>query len=49
MMPAYTRPQSGSNVIEDNEDAIAVDKLSDGIRKLAVDLIKLEKSIASKI
>jgi transaldolase len=32
-----------------NEDAMAVEKLSDGIRKFTEDLIKLEKFIATKL
>jgi len=32
-----------------NEDAMAVEKLSEGIRKFTEDLIKLEKFIAAKI
>jgi transaldolase len=32
-----------------NEDAMAVEKLSDGIRKFTVDLIKLEKFISAKL
>ena len=32
-----------------NEDAMATEKLSEGIRKFAEDLIKLEKLIASKL
>lgn len=32
-----------------NEDAMAVEKLSEGIRKFAEDLVKLEKFIATKI
>lgn len=32
-----------------NEEAMAVEKLSDGIRKFTVDLVKLEKFIAAKL
>ena len=32
-----------------NEDAMATDKLGDGIRKFAADIVKLEKFIASKL
>jgi transaldolase len=32
-----------------NEDAMAVEKLSDGIRKFTEDLIKLETFIATKL
>jgi transaldolase len=32
-----------------NEDAMATEKLSEGIRKFAEDLIKLEKLIESKL
>ena len=32
-----------------NEDAMAVDKLSEGIRKFAVDTVKLEAFIKSKM
>jgi transaldolase len=32
-----------------NEDAMATEKLSEGIRKFAADIVKLEKSVASKI
>jgi transaldolase len=32
-----------------NEDAMATDKLADGIRKFAADIVKLEGIIASQI
>ena len=32
-----------------NEEAMAVEKLSEGIRKFAEDLVKLEKFIAAKL
>jgi transaldolase len=32
-----------------NEDAMATDKLADGIRKFAADIVHLEKIIAGKL
>jgi transaldolase len=32
-----------------NENAMATEKLSEGIRKFAADIVKLEKFVASKI
>ena len=32
-----------------NENAMATDKLADGIRKFAADVVKLEKFVASKL
>ncbi len=32
-----------------NEDAMATEKLAEGIRKFAADLVKLEKLVAEKL
>jgi len=32
-----------------NENAMATDKTTEGIRKFAVDVVKLEKFVASKV
>jgi transaldolase len=32
-----------------NDDAMATEKTAEGIRKFAADIVKLEKSIASKL